>query len=193
MQTIYFITSNAGKVESLKNILKQAHVPLSIVMHEADYPEDKSKETTNDIALQGATYCAKKYDKPVLVTDVGLYIESLNGFPGINTSFTLKRIGTQGLLKLLEGSKNRRANWILSLAYAEPDGFTKLFTETIHGTISPEEKGTNGFGFDPIFIPAGFSQTLAEEEASDFRDQVSPFKQAVLEFAEWYAQEHTPS
>lgn len=191
METIYFITSNPGKLESLKNILKMAELPLSIVMHEADYPEDKSKESTADIALEGATYCAKKYDHPVIVTDVGLYIEALNGFPGINTSFTLKRIGTQGILKLLENSKSRRADWTLSLAYGEPNGYTKVFTETIHGTIAPEEIGTNGFGFDPIFIPAGFSKTLAEETSHEFRDQVTPFKQAVLDFAEWYMNERS--
>lgn len=191
METIYFITSNPGKVESLKNILKLAQVSLDIQMLEAEYPEDKSKESTHDIALSGATYCAQEYKKPVLVTDVGLFIEDLNGFPGINTAFTLKRIGTQGILKLLEDSKTRRADWELSLAYGEPDGFTKVFTETIHGSIASEERGMNGFGFDPIFIPAGFSKTLAEDDAEAFRDQVSPFKQAVLRFAEWYSQKHT--
>jgi len=189
METVYFITSNKGKVTSANAILRELQLPVTVQMLMADYPEDKSIETTDAIAKQGAQYCAAEHNKPVIVTDVGLFIDELNGFPGINTAFSLKRIGTAGLLRLLDGKSNRAATWELSLAYASPEAQPEVFTAKLAGIMSQEERGNDGFGFDPIFIPDGHQKTLAEDPA--LRDTVSPFREALKSFGTWYTQKHT--
>jgi len=184
MNKIYLVTSNPGKVEAAKNTLKELSLDLDIKMLEGEYPEDKSDDTTQKVALSGAKYCAEKYKKPVLVTDVGIYITALNGFPGVNTKFALERIGNEGLLKLLQDEEDRGVEWILSLGYCEPQGEPIEFTASVKGTIAGNIKGDKGFGFDPIFIAEGYDITLGENP--EVRDAISPFRTTILKFAEWY-------
>lgn len=183
MRLLYFVTSNPGKIESLKNILNDLKVKVSIAMLEADYPEDKSEGTTEQVAREGARWCADKFNKEVLVSDVGLFIPILNGFPGVNTAFILKRIGIEGILKLMAGIPEREAHWTLSLAHAAPNGEATVFTARLSGSIAGEVKGVDGFGFDPIFIPEGRKVTLAED--TTLRDTLGPFRAAVEAFVSW--------
>lgn len=184
MNKLYFVTSNAGKVASIKNILKQTDLGLDVEMLQAEYPEDKEEGTTSRVALTGAQYCADKYQKPVMVTDAGIFIKALNGFPGVNTKFAYQRIGNEGIIKLLEGKTEREVEWILSLGYCEPEKEPIEFTSVLKGKISEQERRDKGFGFDPIFIPEGYTETLAENPG--LRDEIGPFKQSLLKFAEWY-------
>ncbi len=184
MQKIYFVTSNPGKVESIKNILKEINLGIDIEMLSAEYPEDKDHETTSHVALMGAKYCADKYNKPVLVTDAGIFIKALKGFPGVNTKFAYVRIGNEGILKLMKGIHDREVEWILSLGYCEPGQEPVEFTASLKGQLPEQIKGDKGFGFDPIFIPEGYSETFAEKP--ELRDEVGPFKDSLLKFANWF-------
>ena len=184
MKTIYLVTSNPGKVESLNNILKEINGDFRIEILRAEYPEDKSEGTTQRVVLSGAKWCAKKYNKPVLVTDAGIFIKALNGFPGVNTKFTLSRIGNEGILKLMEDKENREVEWILSLGYCEPGGEPVEFTSSIRGSISKTIRGNKGFGFDPIFIPEGYNVTFGENP--ELRDSIGPFRDLILKFINWY-------
>lgn len=181
MKDVWFVTSNPGKAESLQNILSDLDSDLNVHMLSADYPEDKDKGTVQAVALAGAKYCADQHDKSVLVTDTGIFIESLNEFPGINTAFTLDRIGCEGVIKLMEGHSDRGVEWVLSLGYCEPGGDPIEFTAEVTGTISESVLGSDGFGFDPIFVPEGHTETLAQKPG--LRDEISPFRVAVEQFA----------
>lgn len=184
MQKIYFVTSNPGKIKSIKNILKDTDIGVEIEILEAEYPEDKDQETTAHVALMGAKYCADKYQKSVLVTDAGIFIKALKGFPGVNTKFSFVRIGNEGILKLMEEKKDREVEWILSLGYCEPGKEPVEFTSSLKGNISEHIQGENGFGFDRIFMPAGFNQTFGERP--ELRDKIGPFRDCLLKFAQWY-------
>ncbi|MEM7534902.1 MAG: non-canonical purine NTP pyrophosphatase [Chloroflexota bacterium] len=181
---VFLVTSNSGKIQSFNHILKELNIEFEIEMLNAEYPEDKEKETTNWVALQGAKFCAEKYQKPVLVNDTGLYIEALNGFPGVNTKFTLKRIGNAGLIKLMEGIENRKITWVFSLGFCQPGKSPIEFTSSIEGIMPNKQRGTDGFGFDPIFIPKGYNVTFAED--TEIRDSLSPFRETVTNFANVY-------
>ena len=184
METIYLITSNPGKVEAINNTLAGMNLGLKIEMMNADYPEYKEEGTTKSVVLSGAKWCTKKYKKPVMVTDAGLFIKELNGFPGVNTKFALDCIGNQGILKLMEGRTGREADWILSIGYCEPGGKAIEFTALRKGKISESIKGDKGFGFDLIFIFDGYSETLGEDPA--IRDSQGPFGEVIVKFADWY-------
>ena len=184
METIYLITSNPGKVESINNTLAEMKLGLKIEMMNGDYPEHKEEGTTRGVALAGAKWCAEKYKKPVMVTDAGLFIKELNGFPGINTKFALERIGNQGILKLMEGKSDRQADWILSIGYCRPVGESIEFTALRKGRITESARGGKGFGFDPIFVLDGYSETFGENPS--IRDSHGPFKEVIEKFADWY-------
>jgi XTP/dITP diphosphohydrolase len=172
------------KAATFNKILQGLNIPVSVKMVKGKYPEDKEKETTEWVTLQGAKFCAEKYQRPVLVTDTGIFIEALNGFPGVNTKFTLERIGNEGLIKLLEGVKNRKLSWVFSLGYCKPDKNPVAFTSRVEGNVPLAPKGSDGFGFDPIFVPRGHNVTFAED--IELRDRLGPFKDTIMQFARNY-------
>ncbi len=122
--------------------------------------------------------------------DAGFFVEALNGFPGPYSSYVYEKIGSEGILKLLNGEDNRAAEFRSAVAYGEPQESIKIFMNKIRGTVTFEKKGTKGFGFDPIFIPNNETRTFAEmsiEEKSDRSHRAG----ALNKFATWYLRQKT--
>lgn len=184
MEKIYFVTSNPGKIEQVQKILSRAGLNLDIVMLAAKYPEDESLGQNSKIALGGAEFCAQKYQKPVLVTDVGLFIDALGGWPGVNVKHALKQIGPAGILQKIPLGAPRGVSWVNSLAFSAPGEKAVEFSSRLSGSLPPAPRGDLGFGFDSIFIPTGQSRTLAED--LNMRDSLAPVKQSLFDFAAWY-------
>lgn len=184
MKKIYYVTSNPGKAEILNSIVKDLNPNLKIEQHDYDYPEYKHDDKIETVALEGAKHCAEKLQKEIIVTDAGLFIEELNGFPGINTAFVLKRIGIDGILKLMHGKENRNAKFKVALAYCAPGKKPELFYAETPLVIAEEARGEKGFGFDPIMIPVGFDETLSEN--IEIRDKVLGYRPAFEKFIRWY-------
>ena len=167
--TINFVTSNLGKVKEFRQILepeiKVNHILLS-------YPEIRS-EDSGEIARQSAKELAEKFKKAVVVEDSGLFIESLNNFPGTYSATIHKKIGMDGILKLMEGIKNRKCTYKSAVAYCEFGKKPVSFLGTEEGKIAESIRGNFGFGHDPIFIPEGSDKTYGEienaEEKKKFR------------------------
>ena len=167
--TINFITSNLGKVREFKQILepeiKVSHIRLS-------YPEIRS-EDSQEIARNSAKELAEKLNKKIVVEDSGLFIKALNGFPGTYSATIHKKIGLNGILKLMKGIKDRECIYRSAVAYCEPKKKPISFLGEEKGKISESARGNFGFGHDPIFIPDGSGKTYGEmknaEEAKKFR------------------------
>ncbi|MEM1578349.1 MAG: XTP/dITP diphosphatase [Archaeoglobaceae archaeon] len=143
-----FITSNEGKFREAKEIAKVYSIEIEWLKREYEEPQGSSLE---EIAFKSAQILSKEIKEPFFIEDSGLFIESLNGFPGPYSSYVFKTIGNKGIIKLMEGIKNRRAYFKAVVAYF--DGFgIKIFEGSVHGEIALEIRGTKGFGFDPIFL-----------------------------------------
>ncbi|MBU0614789.1 MAG: RdgB/HAM1 family non-canonical purine NTP pyrophosphatase [Nanoarchaeota archaeon] len=169
MKKIYFVTHNPGKVKEFKQILEPKIIVEQI---NYDYPELRHDDPM-DIAKDGAKHCAEKFKKNIVVEDSGLFIAALKDFPGTCSAYTHKRIGLKGILKLMEGVIDRSCKYKSAVAYCEPGKEPIAFLGEEEGTIAKEERGNNGFGHDPIFIPKGYDKTYAEldntEELKIFR------------------------
>lgn len=156
--TINFVTSNLGKLREFRNILepkiKVKHIKLI-------YPEMRS-DNPGEIAKQSAHLLANKLKKTVVVEDSGLFIDALNGFPGTCSAYIHKRIGLQGIIKLMEGVKYRKCTYKSAVAYCKPKKKAISFLGTEEGSISRQIKGNFGFGHDPIFVPEESSKTYGE-------------------------------
>ena len=122
--------------------------------------EEVQADETSEISADSARKLSSKIEGPFFLEDTGLYIDSLNGFPGPYSSFVYKKIGNRGILRLLEG--NGRSAKFITVITLSVNGEFQQFTGTLEGTIALEIKGKGGFGFDPIFIPSGMDKTLAE-------------------------------
>jgi len=166
MKEIYFITSNKGKVAEAKK--KFSEIGVEVVQKNLGYPEIQTADL-EDVALFGAEHVLKKFDRPFILEDAGLFIDALEGFPGVYSAYVFHTVGCKGILQLMKkvDSKNRGATFRSVYAYAKPGDKPKLFVGECSGDISFEEKGDNGFGYDPIFIPKNSEKTFAEMSTID--------------------------
>ena len=167
---IVFATGNAGKVKEIQMILADMGMEV-LSMKEAgisiDIEEDgKSYEENAMIKARAVAACT---DAIVMADDSGLEIDYLNKEPGIysarylgeDTPYSVKNAN---LIERLAGVKDeeRTARFVCAIAAVFPDGTEVTTRATIEGRIDYEEKGTNGFGYDPIFYVPQFGKTTAE-------------------------------
>jgi len=178
---VYFATTNSHKFEEARLILTEHGI--EVLRLDAKGQEIQAK-TIEEIAMASAEYVARRRKTPVIVEDAGLFVEALNGFPGPYSSYVNQTIGNKGILKLLGGITNRRAEFRSAVAFS---GHTmKCFSGVVYGNISYEERGSGGFGYDPIFKPTeDRGRTFAEMTAEE-KSRYSHRAKALGKFAEWY-------
>jgi XTP/dITP diphosphohydrolase len=128
-----------------------------------DYPPETG-ETFYDNAYGKALYGRSlgPVDAWMLGEDSGLEVEALDGRPGVETARWSQGRHVERVLEALAGEKDRRARYVCELVCLEPDGHELRGTGTLQGRIADEPRGTAGFGFDPVFVPDGETQTVAE-------------------------------
>lgn len=158
LSAICVVTENRNKFEEILEVAKEYGIKLEMCDGaKLEFQADSIEEVVLKSALLAYLYLRR----PVLVEDAGLFVESLNGFPGPYTNYVYKTIGIDGVLKLLNGIENRRACFKSAIALVYNN---RIYTSTgeVCGTISHIPRGSRGFGYDPIFIPSGESRTFAE-------------------------------
>ena len=170
MDKIIFATGNAGKMKEVREILKDLNVEV-LSMKEAGIQADveENGKTFQENAVIKAREIMKISGEVVLADDSGLEIDYLNKEPGIYSARymgedTSYRIKNGKLIERLQGvpDEKRTARFVCAIAAAFPDGSVETTEGTIEGRIGYEEKGENGFGYDPIFYVPEFGCTTAE-------------------------------
>ena len=163
---ICFATNNENKLREIKNKLGEAYeiISLSDLGHTEELPE--THNTLEGNSLEKAQFIHEKYQVNCFADDTGLLVEALNGEPGVNSAryagpAKSSEDNIHLLLGKLEGHQNRKAKFITVITLIF-DGKTHQFSGEIEGVITKERSGTNGFGYDPIFIPNGWQNTFAE-------------------------------
>ncbi|OIR14408.1 MAG: non-canonical purine NTP pyrophosphatase, RdgB/HAM1 family [Marine Group III euryarchaeote CG-Bathy1] len=157
---IHLITSNKGKVEELSAML----TPLGHETEQTDLqcPELQANNL-EEVIVHGLEWLKDVVNgENVLIDDAGVFIEALGGFPGVYSRYAYDTIGLSGILKLMEGIENRRASFKCVLGFLQSNGTQYVLAGETHGTLTHKEKGEEGFGYDPIFIPDGEEKTFAE-------------------------------
>ena len=155
---INFVTHNMGKLKEARLILEPA---IKVVHINLEYDEVQSDDAL-EICRKSAEQVALLLNKTVVVDDSGLFITALNGFPGTFSSTIHKQIGLKGLLKLMEGQKNRECFYRTVVGYCQPGKKALTFVGEGRGRIAESILGSHGFGHDPIFIPEGEQRTFGE-------------------------------
>ena len=183
---VFFVTDNINKFNEVRRILAEYKVPIGMLRVKT--PEIQS-EDLEKIAQRSVNDAFARCKLPIIVEDAGLFIEKLNGFPGPYSAYVYKTIGNNGLLKLLEKKKERKAEFKSIIAYRDNNSEIPIsFEGSVHGEITLKEQKKNkksGFGFDPIFKPDHFNKSFAEmniEEKNNFSHRAK----AIHKFAHWY-------
>ena len=182
--TVNFVTTNAHKFEEAQNLLANYGICIAKLDVEAVEIQDDHLE---NIAKYSVLDAVKNCGLPVFVEDAGLFIESLQGFPGPYSKFVFETVGVEGILKLMEGVKNRNAHFKSVICYGSPDQKPISFVGKVEGKISLEIRGSDGFGYDPIFVPSqGDARTFAEMSITE-KNSFSHRANALKLFANWFS------
>jgi len=176
---IYFVTGNRNKYEEAKKMIDE------IEMLHIPYPEIQA-DRLEEVAEYGIEYLKERIKERFFLEDSGLFIEALNGFPGVYSSYVFKTIGNDGILKLMEGIENRNAYFKAVIAYY--DGSIHLFEGICNGKISYEKRG-GGFGYDPIFIPERSNKTFGEMSKEE-KNVFSHRGKAMRKFIKFLEEQH---
>ena len=168
---LIFASNNKHKVREISHILDNKITLLSLqdVNILEDIPEDEPLLEGN--ALFKARYVHKATGMNVFADDTGLEIEALNGLPGVHSArFAGESKDSSAniakVLSMLNGKDNRKARFrtVIALILENKE---YLFEGTVSGTIIDEKRGTEGFGYDPVFIPDGGDLTFAQMTLSE--------------------------
>jgi non-canonical purine NTP pyrophosphatase (RdgB/HAM1 family) len=176
--TITFATTSQGKLNEARKLLGIDVVGSGL---EIDEIQSLDPET---VAVKKAQAYFLELKRPILVEDVALIFQALKKLPGTYINDFFNTLGNQGLIDLLESSNNRKATAQTTLVFIEDKENFHVFTGTVDGEIASEPRGTNGFGWDPIFIPDGKTQTFAEMSDGE-KANYSMRARAFAKFKEW--------
>jgi len=176
---IWMGTSSDHKYEEAREVLTEYGVELERLSIDRVEIQADDPELIAEYSLK-----VLDVDMPILIEDAGLYIDKYYGFPGPYSSYALRTIDNEGILKLMEGETERGARYLSAVAFR--DGDTSVtFTGEVVGRIAMEMRGTNGFGYDPIFTPdEGDGRTFGEMSAAE-KARISHRARAFRKLGEW--------
>jgi XTP/dITP diphosphohydrolase len=185
---ICFATNNENKLIEIKRKLGEAYdiISLSDLGHSDELSE--THDTLEGNSLEKAQFIHEKYQVNCFADDTGLLVEALGGEPGVNSARYAgpgksSEDNMQLLLNKLKGQSNRKAKFetVITLMLK---GKTYQFTGEVQGRITNERFGTNGFGYDPIFIPDGWQKTFGESDLEE-KNKISHRAVAVEKLIEF--------
>lgn len=186
---LVFATNNANKLQEIRAILGSGMEVLSLAdinCHD-DIPE--TAPTLEGNALIKARWVKERYGFDCFADDTGLEVAALDGAPGVHTARYAypdrhdPEANTQKLLHSLEGRDDRRAQFRTAIALIL-NGEEHVFEGVVEGFISTEKRGTEGFGYDPVFIPEDIGLTFAEL-GTDVKNRISHRARAVAKLVEY--------
>lgn len=189
MNTIVLASRNKHKIEELRSTL----APLGITLKSTyDFPDleevIEDRDTLEGNALKKARYVFKETGLPTLSDDTGLEVDALDGRPGVYSARYAGKDATyqdnvDKLLGEMLGVDNRTARFRTVVALITESG-VYTFEGVCKGTIIKEERGNQGFGYDPVFLPDGYDETFAELDA-DTKNEISHRGHAIQKFYDW--------
>jgi XTP/dITP diphosphohydrolase len=162
--TLYFITGNNYKFNEIERMFQTQEISYKLKQKTIGTTEIQAI-SIKEVALFKLNSVKGKLNNSYFIEDAGFFIDiPLNGFPGVYSKFVLNTIGNKGILKLIDNFEYTKAHFETVIAlYFHPLNKTLLFEGTVEGKVSEAIRGTNGFGFDPIFIPDEIpTKTFAE-------------------------------
>lgn len=194
IKELIFASRNQGKIDEIKSMLS----PLGIRVLSAndlnlpDVPE--TGKTFEENAYIKALAAAKAKNISCIADDSGLCVDAIGGRPGVYTArYAPNRDFDKGMDKLLKEladtqSNNRSAHFSCVIVLAHPNGSYKSFEGRVDGCIATQKSGHGGFGYDPIFIPTGFTRSFAELNSIE-KNKISHRGRALQKFIAYLTNE----
>jgi XTP/dITP diphosphohydrolase len=179
-----FASNNNHKLSEIRPLLEPDFSILSLAEIGCFEELAETQDTLEGNSRQKAEYVFDRYNVPCFADDTGLEVEALDHAPGV---YSARYAGEHKnsndnidlLLKNLKEKSNRKARFRTVITLAGFEGGIHLFEGVVEGTIINSRKGTDGFGYDPVFQPAGFNKTFAEMSLEE-KNGISHRARAIL-------------
>jgi XTP/dITP diphosphohydrolase len=167
---LVFATNNKHKLQEVRDIIGSGVEILSLADINCNEDIPETADTLDGNALIKARYIYEKYNVNCFADDTGLEVDVLDGAPGVYSARYAgdghdSEANMRKLLENLTGKNNRDAQFRTVIALII-DGEEKLFNGIVKGRITEEKRGDSGFGYDPIFVPEGYSESFAQMDSS---------------------------
>lgn len=164
---LLFASANQHKLEEMRQIIHADYLLSGLNDYNIHEEIPEPFDTFEANAAAKTSYVYKKTGIPCFADDSGMVVDALGGRPGVLSAryageHKSSEENVQKVLSELNGIRDRRARFIAAIAFQPNETDVFLFTGSIEGTITSAPSGTGGFGYDPIFIPAGFEKTFAQ-------------------------------
>jgi XTP/dITP diphosphohydrolase len=183
---IVFVTSNTGKIASAQQYFKN----IKLVTYDYELIEPRTDDI-QEIAKSKVMQAYNIVKQPCIALDAGFFIDSLNGFPRAFVNFSLNTIGIEGIIKLMQGEKNRKCKFKECLAYYDGNEIKYFYCEH-KGTIAQEIRGKDNVekwsDLLYIFVPEYSldNRTLAEYSIEETHNRRENIDSSIKQFAKWY-------
>ena len=190
MKELILASNNAHKVEEIKSILEDYSI---LTLKDINYTEEIIEDGTTfeeNALIKARTIC--KYSGKIAISDdSGLSVDLLDGRPGVYSArYSKEQTDEKNIEKVLlelNGQKSK-AKFVSVIALVKPDGTELTFRGECYGEIIFEKRGTNGFGYDPIFYVPSLDKTFAELSAEQ-KNSISHRKQSLKKFSQYLKEE----
>ena len=200
MKRIVFATNNQHKLQEIRDILGSDYEVVSLKEIGCDVDIPETGNTLEENALQKAQYVYDHYHVSCFADDTGLEVEALDGAPGVHSARYAEgtdhdsEANMAKLLRELDGKENRQARFRTVICYIEKQDVSPCVCTSIkkihqfevifNGNTATEKHGTEGFGYDPIFVPEGYDQSFAEL-GEEIKNGISHRARAVAKLVEY--------
>jgi XTP/dITP diphosphohydrolase len=191
MQTLIFASSNPNKIREVREMLDGLYEIKGL--HDIGCTEDipETADTIEGNALLKARYVVEHYGLNCFSEDTGLEVSALNGAPGVHSArYSGEDRDPQANIDLLQKNlaphddRSARFKTVIALSL---DGVEHLFEGLVNGHIRQEQFGTGGFGYDPVFVPDGYSVSFAEMDKEE-KNRISHRGRAVQKLLDFLKQ-----
>ena len=191
MKELILASNNAHKVEEIKSILSDYNI---LTLKDINFTDEIIEDglTFEENALIKARTISKYSGKAAIADDSGLSVDLLDGRPGVYSArYSKEQTDSKNIEKVLSelDGKKSNAKFVSVIALVKPDGTEFTFRGECHGEIISEQRGNNGFGYDPIFYVPSLDKTFAEL-SSEEKNSISHRKESLEKFSNFLKEEN---
>ena len=198
IEKLLIASNNLHKIKEISDILAPLKIKILSLKDFPDFPDvEETGSTLEENSLLKAKEISEKFNVPTLADDTGLFVDALNGEPGVYSARYSGENATYAsnceklLLNLKDvDGKDRTATFtsVLCLYINETEHY--FFKGNVEGRIIKQAHGTNGFGYDPLFVPKGFAKTYAEMDDTK-KNEISHRALALKKFKKFLEKRQT--
>lgn len=173
MKQITFVTGNRHKFQEIVDIFSKK-IPEVELIQSTEPLLELQADTLEEVAEFKVKSVQEKLTGEFFIEDAGFFVDDhLHGFPGVYSSYVMKTVGYDAILRILEHKEPRKAHFESVIALSDQNKQIHLFKGENGGQVSYEAKGTSGFGFDPIFISNDYPMKTYAELNLNEKNEIS--------------------